>query len=81
MERIAQALLSNRLRDMWSEADKTKGHNQTSPCSIDGATCNKENANVFYEKYNKLYTIRMTCVISSLRLIMTLNKGVILIMF
>ncbi len=53
---LAQALLSNRSRDIWSETYTIKGHNQTLPCSIDGATCDKENANVFYEKYNKLYT-------------------------
>ncbi len=69
MERIAQVLLSNISRDMWSETYKIKGHNQTLPCSIDG---DKENAKVFNEKYKKdctllCHTMRMTCVISSLR--------------
>ncbi len=47
MEKMAQALLSNRSRNMLSETYKIKGHNQTLPCSIDDTTCDKENANVF----------------------------------
>ncbi len=47
MERMVQARLSNSSRDMWSEAYNSKGHNQTLSYSIDGDTCDMENANVF----------------------------------
>ncbi len=55
---------------MWPEAYKIKSNNETLPCSIDGAVYDKENANVFYEKYNTFtlvcHTIKIACVISSL---------------
>ncbi len=70
---------------MWTEAYTIKGYNQTVSYSIDSATCDKENAHVFMKNIINCtlvcYMIRMTYVISNVRLIMTLKKGVILIMF
>ncbi len=52
---MADSLLDNISRDMWAESRKIKGQHINLPCSIDGAKCDEDITNVFYEKYNPLY--------------------------
>ncbi len=47
MQNMAESLLDNRSRDMWTESRKIKGRNINLPCSIDGAKCDEDITNVF----------------------------------
>ena len=38
MERMAEAIADNRIRDLWKEVKKIKGRNNVSPANVDGAT-------------------------------------------
>ncbi len=55
MEKMAEALVSNSSRDMWSEVKRLKGRSSKLACSIDGASDDSGIANLFSEKYDALY--------------------------
>ncbi len=38
MQKMAEALVSNKTRDLFSEASKIKGHNNILPTSVDDAS-------------------------------------------
>ena len=54
-EKIAEAMLSNNSRDMWSEVKKMKGRNSKLTCSIDDCSDSNDIANIFSSKYMELY--------------------------
>ena len=54
-EKIADALISNRSRDLWSEVKRRKGRSRKSACTIDGVNDDKDIADLFSDKYNTLY--------------------------
>ncbi len=36
MEKVADAVANNRIRDLWKETHKIKGRNNVKPCSFNG---------------------------------------------
>ena len=54
-EKMAEALISNRSRDLWSEVKRMKGRSRKSACIIDGVNGDKDIADIFSDKYNTLY--------------------------
>ena len=52
---MAEALISNRSRDSWSEVKRMKGRSRKSACTIDGVNGDKDIAVLFSDKYNTLY--------------------------
>ena len=55
VKKIANAMLSDRSRDMWSELKKMKGSGSKLSCSIDGKSDSTDIVNVFSDKYRTLY--------------------------
>ena len=55
MERMADAIVDNRTRDLWKEVKKIKGRNNASPANVDGATNVDDILNTFSVKYRNLY--------------------------
>ena len=55
-KKMAEALISNRSRDLWSEVKRMKGRSRKSACIIDGVNGDKDIADLFSDKYNTLYT-------------------------
>ena len=53
-ERMVEAIAENRSRDMWSEVKKANGK-RSSPPNIDGVSDPKDIADLFRNKYEKLY--------------------------
>ena len=54
-KQMAEALISNRSRDLWSEVKRMKGRSRKSACTIDGVNGGKDIADLFSDKYNILY--------------------------
>ena len=54
-EKMAEALISIRSRDLWSEVKRMKGRSRKSACIIDGVNGDKDIADLFSNKYNTLY--------------------------
>ena len=52
---MADALLSNTSRDMWSEVRKVKGRNSMMVCTIDDMSDSVSIASMFSNKYNMLF--------------------------
>ena len=52
---MAEALISNRSRDLWSEVKRMKGRSRKSACIIYGVNGDKDIADLFSDKYNTLY--------------------------
>ena len=52
---MAEALISNRSRDLWSEVKRMKGRSRKSACIIDGMNGDKDIADLFSDKYKTLY--------------------------
>ena len=50
-EKMAEALISNRSRELWSEVKRMKARSRKSACTIDGVNGDKDIA----DKYNTLY--------------------------
>ena len=55
MERMADAIVDNRTRDLWKEVKKIKGRNNVSPVNVDGATNVDDILITFSVKYRNLY--------------------------
>ena len=55
MERMAEALTCNKMRDFWSEVKKIKGRNNVSSSTIDCESDENNIAQVFSNKYKQLY--------------------------
>ncbi len=54
-EKMAEAIVDNRSRDLMREARKIKGNNNLKPGNIDGATGDEDISTLFKEKYSNLY--------------------------
>ena len=54
-EKMSEALISNRSRDLWSEVKRMKGRSRKSACTVDGVNSDKDIADLFSDKYNILY--------------------------
>ena len=55
MDKMAQALLSARSRDMWGELRRMRGRNSRIVCSVDDNNDSCDIANMFSDKYSELY--------------------------
>ncbi len=55
MQKIAEALISNKTRNLFSEASKIKGPNKSLATSVDDASTDDDIVNLFSDKYNNLY--------------------------
>ncbi len=55
MQMMAEALVSNKTRDSFSEASKIKGRNNILPTSVDDASSDDNIVNLFADKYSNLY--------------------------
>ncbi len=42
MERMADAIANNRIRDLWKMMQQIKGHNNVKSCSVDGHVTKEE---------------------------------------
>ena len=54
---MANALLSNRSRDVWIECDKMKGKTCNMASMIDGNSDSCSIAGMFFDKYAALYSL------------------------
>ena len=52
---MAQSILSDGSRGVWSEVRKIKGEKGKMACSMDGCNDNDDIANIFSDKYMELY--------------------------
>lgn len=55
MERMAQAIIDNRTRDLYTEVRKIKGRNNFAPANVDGYSNVSDISDVFSNKYKNLY--------------------------
>ncbi len=55
MQKLAEALVSNKTRDLFSEASKIKGRNNILPTNVDDASTDDDIVNLFADKYSNLY--------------------------
>ena len=55
-EKLSNALLCNDNKHFWSEVKKMKGNKKVVPLSVDDVRGDKGIANLFADKYSKLYT-------------------------
>ena len=55
MNRIANSMLNNNTRNMWSELKKIKGRNASVASCIDGVSDNCEISNLFKKKYETVF--------------------------
>ncbi len=55
MQKMAEALVSNKTRDLFSETSKIKGCNNILPSSVDDASTVDDIVNLFADKYSNLY--------------------------
>ena len=53
--KFAQSLINNNTKDYWKEVKKHRGTHKASPTSIDGASSDKDIANIFARKYDDLF--------------------------
>ena len=56
-EKMAEALISNRSRDVWSEVERMKGRSRKSACIIDGVNGDKDIADLFSDD-SKRHTLQ-----------------------
>ena len=56
MEKMAEAISNNNMRDLWSEISKIKGRNNIVASNIDGIMDSDSFADLFCDKYKSLYT-------------------------
>ncbi len=54
-EKMAEAIVGNRTRDLFKEARKIKGRYNAKPGSVDGCTRDKNISNLVGDKYSNLY--------------------------
>ncbi len=52
---MAEALVNNKTRDLFSEASKIKGHNNILATSVDDASTDYDIVSLFADKYSNLY--------------------------
>ncbi len=52
---MTESLVSNKRRDLFSEASKINGHNNILPTSVDDASIDDDIVNLFADKYSNLY--------------------------
>ena len=52
---MADTLISNRSRDLWSEVKRMRSRSSNSSCTSDGVNGDKDIVDLFSDKYNTLY--------------------------
>ncbi len=55
IQKMAEALVSNKTRDLFSEASKIKCYNNMLPTSVDDASTDNDIVNLFADKHSNLY--------------------------
>ena len=55
MNKMADAIVSNRSRDLWCESNKLRCSSNLMPCTIDGNNDSTSIADMFSDKYDTLY--------------------------
>ena len=55
MNKMADAIVSNRSRDLWCESNKLRCSSNLMPCTIDGNDDSTSIADMFSDKYDTLH--------------------------
>ncbi len=55
IQKIAEALVKNKTKDLFSVASIIKDHNNVLPTSVNHASTDDDSVNLFADKYSNLY--------------------------